>query len=222
MTEQNLPHDSREWQPIRALRPNLPASSIPSGTKGRILTSALSAFATLGFFGASIRTIADAAGINSATLYSHFPSKEHILAELVSIGSHELLARIAAALAEVESPGKRLDAIIGATVRAHAEYPLLAIVTNKEMAILGPELAGPATAPTLEAAALLRQILTNGASSGTFDIRDPEITAHILEGMAQQIPQWVDPNHDDTEHLVQEYVRTARRIVSDSRGNTGA
>jgi AcrR family transcriptional regulator len=208
--------------PVRALHPSLPANSIPSGTKGRILTSALSSFATLGFYGTSIRTIADAAGINSATLYSHFPSKETILAELVSIGSHELLRRITAALAEVEAPGKRLDAIIGATVRAHAEYPLLAIVTNKEMAALGPELAGPATAPTLEAAALLRRILADGVASRAFDLPDPEIAAHILEGMAQQIPQWVDPNHDAPEHLVQEYVRTARRIVSDPHGNAGA
>jgi len=152
-------------------------------------------------------------------LYSHFSSKEAILAELVSIGSHELLARITAALAEAESPAQCLDAIIEATVRAHAEYPLLAIVTNKEVAVLGPDLAGPATAPTREAAALLRRILAEGVASRVFDLPEPEITAHILEGMAQHLAGWVDPDNDEPEQLAREYVRTARRIVADPRGS---
>ena len=206
----------------RALHPRLPEASIPPGTKGRILNSALASFASLGYSGASMRTIAEATRINPATMYSHYPSKEHILAELVSIGSHELLARIMASLAETTSPEERFDAVIGATARAHAEYPLLATVTNGHLAALGPDLAGPATSPTTEAAALLREILAEGVASGAFDIPEPEITAHILEGMAQQIPTWVDPEVDDAGRIAEAYVRIARRVVSSYRDTTGA
>lgn len=201
-----------------ALPPSLPERSIPSGTKGRILTSALVALAAQGFYGTSIRTIAEGTGVNSATLYSHFPSKQHILAELVSIGSHELLTRINAALDQAESPTARLDAIIRATVIAHAEHPLLAIVTNREMAVLVPELVGAATAPTLEAARLLREILTQGVEEGVFDIPDLRITAQALEGMAQQVPHRLDPDVDEPEHTAEEYVRMARRMVTGRGG----
>lgn len=206
----------------RALHPRLPETSMPPGTKGRILNSALASFAALGYSGASMRTIAEATGINAATVYSHFPSKEHILAALVSTGSHELLARIEAALVEATSPEERFDAIIGATVGAHVEYPLLAVVTNGNLAALGPDLAVPATSPTTEAAALLREILADGLASGAFDIPDLDITAHVLEGMAQQIPTWVDPEVDDPGHVAKTFIYIARRIVSRTLDTTGA
>jgi AcrR family transcriptional regulator len=200
--------------PRPALPPSLPDRLTPPGTRGRILSAALVSLAERGFHGTSIRVIAEGAGINSATLYSHFASKQHILAELVSIGSHELSARITAALDGVESPAARLHAIIEATTIAHAEHPLLAIVTNREMSALDDVLAGPATAPTVEAARVLREILTQGVTDGSFDIPDPEITARVLEGMVQQIPYWVNPASDQPRRLGLEYVRIANRIVT--------
>ncbi|ONI65335.1 hypothetical protein ALI44B_00670 [Leifsonia sp. ALI-44-B] len=178
-----------------------------------MLTSALVSLAAQGFYGTSIRVIAEGAGVNSATLYSHFPSKQHILAELVSRGSHELLGRITTALGNATAPTDRLDAIIRATTIAHAEHPLLAIVTNREMSALETELAGPATAPTVEAARLLRAVLAQGVTDGLFDIVNLEITAHALEGMAQLVPFWFDPDKDKPEHLARQYVGIARRIV---------
>jgi len=193
--------------------PDLPSDAVPAGTKGKILASALVAFAGRGFHGTSIRTIADGCGINSATLYSHFPSKEHILAALVEIGSRALLARLQAHREPAASSRDRLDAIVRAAVLAHAEYPLLAVVTNSESHALSPELRGPAQAPTVEAAGMLRDILAAGIADGSFTITDPQVTAHTLEGMAQHIPHWLNPQSDAPEHLAAEYVLLARRIV---------
>ncbi|CAN5335542.1 TetR/AcrR family transcriptional regulator [soil metagenome] len=201
---------------IRTLPPDLPERFVPAGTKGRILSASLVSFAAHGFYGTSIRTIADSTGINSATLYSHFPSKEHILAELVSIGSRELMDRITAELDGADSAGQRLDAIITATVVGHAEHPLLAIVTNLEFSALSAELGATAMAPTAEAAALLRSILADGAADGSFDFSDLEITAHVLEGMAQQIPLWLDPRVDEPQRLAREFVQIARRMTAAS------
>jgi len=195
--------------------PDLPANAAPAGTKGRILESALVAFAERGFHGTSIRTIADGASINSATLYSHFASKEHILSELVSIGSHELLARLQADLVDVTGSAARLDAIVAATVRAHASFPLLAVVTNGEFSALSRDLAGPAVAPTAEASELLRVTLEEGITDGTFDVPNLRVTARLIEGMAQQIPHWLTPA-DDPEELVREYVVLARRIAGNA------
>ena len=196
--------------------PDLPANAAPTGTKGRILASALAAFAERGFHGTSIRTIADGAAINSATLYSHFPSKEHILGELVAIGSRELLARLRASLAGAESSADRLDVLIGATVVAHATFPLLAVVTNREFSALSLDRAEPAIAPTREAAGLLRETLESGMADGSFSVSSPEVTAHVLEGMAQQIPHWITPL-DDPATLADQYIALSRRIVGSTR-----
>ena len=57
-----------------------------SPTRLRILLAGLALFGDRGYHGTSIRDIAAEAGMQSASLYSHFASKEAILAELTFIG----------------------------------------------------------------------------------------------------------------------------------------
>jgi len=215
MNEQSIPGSSslRAGSRLGTFPPDLPPDAVPAGTKGRILSCALVAFAERGFHGTSIRTIADGCGINSATLYSHFPSKEHILAALVEIGSRALLSRLRSHVIPAESSLDRLDGIVRAAVLAHAQYPLLAVVTNSESYALAPELRGPAQVATVEAAMLLREALAAGIGDETFAVSDVKVTARTLEGMAQQIPHWLDPETDKPERLAEEYVILARRIV---------
>ncbi|MCU1405938.1 MAG: Transcriptional regulator, TetR family [Glaciihabitans sp.] len=200
-------------QRVRAFPPDLPEDVVPEGTKGRILRAALVAFAERGFHGTSIRTIADVAGINSATLYSHFAAKEQILEALVTIGVRELLARLEEALVGTSTGLERLDAIMRATVLGHARYPLLSVVSNSEFHVLSDEIAAPALVPVAEGARLLRAALAQGTAEGSFNISDPTITARTLEGMAQRIPHWINPGTDDPNHLADEYVLLARRLV---------
>lgn len=204
---------ARQGLPMGAFRSDLPIDSLPSGTKGRILSSALVAFAERGFYGTSIRTIADGVGINSATLYSHFSSKEQILAALVAIGSRALLTRLESELAPASTSAERLDALVRATVIAHATFPLLATVTNNEVYALSAKLAEQSLAPTVAAAALLRDVIREGVSDGSFALAAPTVTAHVIEGMAQQIPRWMNPATDDPEHLADAYAIVARRLV---------
>ncbi|MGH7860068.1 MAG: helix-turn-helix domain-containing protein, partial [Candidatus Binatia bacterium] len=68
---------------LEARATGLPAGVSPPGTRRQILDAALRLFAERGYGGTSIRDIARAAGVQSASLYSHYPSKEHVLAEIV-------------------------------------------------------------------------------------------------------------------------------------------
>lgn len=192
----------------------LPEGAFRSGTSGRILTSALRTFAELGYSGSSIRIIAAGVGINSATLYSHFASKSQILSALVRIGAQELLSRVHHSLDGAISPWERLDAIISASVRGHATYPLLAIVTNTELRSLPDAEATETRKPIVEAALLLRQTLTDGIEAQDFDIANLEVTAHVLEGLAVGIPYWFDPAVHDSQELARQYVAIVRRIVA--------
>ena len=49
----------------------------------KIITAAREEFMTYGFTDASMRRIADAAGMSAAGLYKHFPSREDMFATLV-------------------------------------------------------------------------------------------------------------------------------------------
>ncbi len=55
-----------------------------SSTRDRILAVALELFSSKGYLGATTREIARTAGIAEVTLFRHFPSKEHLLEEVIN------------------------------------------------------------------------------------------------------------------------------------------
>jgi AcrR family transcriptional regulator len=180
---------------LAAEEAELPEGVTPPGTAGRILHAGLKLFSEYGFHGASIRDIAVATGINSATLYAHYPSKEHILAALVRLGHEELHSRLQRSLVEAGgSPAAQLAALVRAHVTAHAEYPLLAVVANSELHALSPELAAPAIALREQSTRLLLAVLHRGVASGEFAIDDAFLAAAAIGSMGLRVAHWFGPH----------------------------
>ena len=198
----------------------LPEGTTPGGTRGRILEASLSLFADLGFHGTSIRLIGASAGINSATLYSHYAAKEEILRDLVMIGMTELHARITAAVADAavaDAPASRLAALVHAHVSAHASFTMLAVVTNSELHVLSPEFAEPAIALRSELQELLRQVLAEGERAGVFHMSDPSLAAHAISGMGVQVGHWFSGDASvSVERVAAQYAEFALRIAGAS------
>src|SRR5688572_3902690 len=74
--------------------------AFPSGSRRLIIETALHLFAERGYSGTSIRDIAKACDLQGPTIYSHYPSKEHVLAEMVRIAHEEHLRYVRGALLE--------------------------------------------------------------------------------------------------------------------------
>lgn len=91
-------------------------------TEGRILDAAEAAFARRGLEGTRIREIAEAAGLNGATLYNYFPGKEALYAAVLERGVRPLADLMDAFAAEprgLDAGRALLDAVM-----AHlAEHP---------------------------------------------------------------------------------------------------
>ena len=171
--------------------PALPPGPAAGGTRGRILLAGLGLFAAHGFHGTSIRDIAAGAAVQSASLYAHFPSKEAILAELVLAGHEEHHARLAAALLRSGTdPRDRLAALVRAHVRAHTDYPMLAVVASNEMHALSPAAAAPAVAVRRRSEALLMEVLAMGRQQGAFDLIHIEATAAAIGSMGIRVANW--------------------------------
>jgi AcrR family transcriptional regulator len=75
-----------------------------------ILAAANDVFAAQGFHGASLATIATRVGLSEPGLLHHFPSKEHLLLELLTLRHEHDSERVARALADHEG---YLDALLG-------------------------------------------------------------------------------------------------------------
>jgi len=91
--------------------------------RGAILAAARQVFAARGLEGATMRAIADAAGVAPGTLYLQFPSREAIYAELLGASLGELLKALRDAVGMEPDPAQRLLAGALAFYRFYQQRP---------------------------------------------------------------------------------------------------
>lgn len=200
---------------LAATAPTLPPGVLGEGARARILTAALSLFAQRGFYGTSIRDIAAAAGLQSASLYGHFPSKEHLLAEIVALGHEEHHRRLRSALLDGGSdPADQLRAFVRAHVLMHAEHPVLTMVSNNELHVLPSELASRALAFRQQSELLMVELIERGIALGRFAPPHPWMTAAAVLGMGIRVGNWFDPGLGLTpDEVADTYAELALRMM---------
>ncbi|MGH7898174.1 MAG: TetR/AcrR family transcriptional regulator [Candidatus Binatia bacterium] len=207
-------------QPAPSLRRlNVRSSDLPpgapSGARGVILSAALALFAERGFGATSIRGIAREAGVRSPTLYSHYPSKEHILAALIEIGfeAHQQHVR-RAVLDSGRDPREQLAAFVRGHVSMHTAFPMLGVVAHAERHLLSPKLAARSLSIQQESAELLFDILQRGVDSKVFHVPDVWLAAAPIGGMGVRVAEWYTPEfHLSAEQVAEAYAEFALRIV---------
>lgn len=102
------------------------ALSRRSAAKRRnVLDAAWELFAAHGFDDTSMRDLAVKAGVSTATIYAHFPTKPDLLQALIEQRWQQALTNMLARAAEVEDPLERLLAGITGLNHAIAADPLL-------------------------------------------------------------------------------------------------
>ncbi len=193
----------------------LPAWVAAEGSRGVILNEALRLFAERGYGSASIRDIAKLVGIKGASLYSHFPSKAHVLAELLKIGHEEHFRRMQDALrTATPDPQSQLVALVRAHVCAHAEFAMLAVVSSTEIHALPTEFAPPILALRHQSEMLLLDIIQRGVNLGVFRVPDVHLAMTAIGAMGLRVAHWYAPDNDKTpEQIAEVYAEFACRLL---------
>ena len=200
-----------------ALEPAVPESLTADGTRYRLLRAGLEGLFDRGFHGTSIRDIAERAGVQSATLYGHFASKEELLAELVVLGHAEHHRRLVDALMDAgPDPRDQLRALVSAHVRGHAEFPVLASVSTAELPRLSPSAAAPAYALREKSLDLLVTVIDRGIRQGLFAIDHRELTIHAIATMGATVAALFTsrPDHPDVDAVSEGMSDLALRLVT--------
>lgn len=199
---------------LQVQKATLPAT-VPAGTRRRVLETALRLFASQGFHGTSIRDVAKALELQPSALYAHFPSKEHILAELVQLGHeahHEALRKVL--LSAGTEPEAQIRALIRAHTVMHATHPQLSVVVSEESHALPPELAAPAMALRNQSTALLLEVIERGVAMGRFAPPHAVATAAAISAMGVRLPYWYEPDGTlDVDTLADVHAELALRML---------
>lgn len=185
----------------------LPPRATADGTLRRLQEEALVQFADRGYHGVSVRDITSVVGVKPSSLYTHCPSKEHLLAELVRLGHEEHRDRLRAALLGAgPGPEEQLRAVVRAHVGSHAEYPLLSTVANSELHVLSGESLLSVLALRKEAVDLLTAVIERGVAEGAFTCPDPWLATAAIGAMGIRVAAWYRPAPAGDEYADQ--VRT--------------
>ncbi len=118
-------------------------------TAGRILDAAATVFARRGLAGTRVRDIATEAGVNVATLYIYFPSKQHLHEAVLERGLQpliEILGRFADEPDKQAATAPTIDAVMQ-HLAAHPAVPRLiyqeAVCGGELLARIGSRWFGP-------------------------------------------------------------------------------
>jgi AcrR family transcriptional regulator len=196
-----------------ARRAKLPTAGIDASSK-RILEVALRLFAMHGFHATSMRDLAKVLEIQASALYATFPSKDHLLAELVRVGHEYHLASLRAALLGAGGdPVAQLRAVVRANAIVHASYPHLAVVVNDELHALPAELAAPGLALRAQGVALVTEIVARGVAMKRFAVADPKVAIAAIGAMSLRIPYWYKPTELAPDALADAQAELAARML---------
>ena len=135
--------------------------------RGELLTIAGQLFAERGFKNTTVRDIADAAGIQSGSLYHHFDSKETMVDELLDSFQRELFAQYDEIVARDAGPRAKLEAVVRASFEAidrhHSE---VAIFQNDAAYLAGFDRFAYLTERNTRFQELWRGLLREGVEAG--------------------------------------------------------
>lgn len=178
------------------------------------LAGALAAFVELGYHGASIRVIAQRAGLSVPGVYHHWPAKQQLLVALLERTMSDLTARCRAARAEADGPVARLANLVECLALFHTHRRDLGFIGASEMrSVSEPDRARIATARQ-DVQRMVDDEVAEGCRRGLMSTPMPKEAARAVVTMCTALPQWWSPAGPSTPEVVaRQYVGFALAVV---------
>ena len=186
----------------------------PAG-QNALLEAAREEFSTRGFGSASIRDIAQRAGMSLSAMYHYYSGKQELLHAILDEGLDTYFAACAAALEEIgREPADRLSAVVAATTRFRAEHLARSNILLTEERSLDPERLARYSRRHAEATNLFRHAIDEGVAAGVFLTPYPDEARRAVIAMCNAVAQWFRPDGElSLDALVDRHVALALTVV---------
>jgi TetR/AcrR family transcriptional regulator, cholesterol catabolism regulator len=159
-----------------------------------IRQKAIEMFFERGFEATSLRTLAEAVGLQVASLYNHITSKEDLLFDIMRDVMVQLLEVTDRATDPDMSPAERLMDFMTASMDYHATHRLEALIGNSELRSLNARHRKKLVALRNDYQARLEKILADCVASGDIDIVDVKLAAFAGFGILLHVAVWYRPD----------------------------
>ena len=174
--------------PVRAVRNARQTNGNGSQT---IIAAAVENFQARGYHGTSMRDIAATAGITPASIYHHFPSKQHILQHIMESVMKDVLTLTNAALIRAgNSPADQLTALMRAWALFHTRHRAEALIGATEIRSLDDTGHRIVVALRDQQERMFREIIERGVAEGVFTTQFPREAARAIINMGSTLASW--------------------------------
>lgn len=180
-----------------------------------VLGSAIDVFTETGYHAATMRMIADGAGISVAGVYHHYRSKQSLLVAIVDMIMEELRPRLIRARDDGGSdPVERYSNMVEALSLYYVVRSDIAVVGTSETRSLEEPAAARIAGERRALQGLMDAELDRAAAAGAVTHPRPYTTARAITTMCTALPQWFDPIGPlSPEQIAQEYAGHARAML---------
>lgn len=183
-------------------------------TRARIVEAATAQFFERGFHGASMKELADDAGLRSATIYYHFPNKEAMLVEIMGSTLVELTEVVREAVAAHADPVAALDAAVTAHILFHVERHREVFLCDAELRALGPDARTEIVGLRDDYEEIFRSTLRAGHEREVLVVPDVDLVARSLLASCSGVAFWFRPGGPMTvEEVAAAYVTLFLRAL---------
>jgi AcrR family transcriptional regulator len=189
-------------------------------TRDRILSAAAEVLSRRGYSETRLSDIAELAEVRAPAVYHYFPSREALIAEVMSVGQQRLREHVEKALAELPQQADPMERICAA-VAAHLQVALglseFATAVTRNLGQLPEDIRRLLRAETATYMDLWRTLLDDARRAGA--IRpDLELRAArmLVIGALNWAPEWWDPRQGELTTVIS----TAQSLVRMGLGAT--
>jgi AcrR family transcriptional regulator len=160
----------------------------------KILAAAVQLFAQYGYHAATMRDIARISGIQAASIYYHYASKQALLVEIMDTHMRNLNARLQRIAQESASIEQRLHQAIANHIRLHTTYKAEFFIIDTEIRALEEEQRGAILMLRDQYEMLLQGLLREGMEQGVFRQVDIKVASYALIAMCTEVATWFRPD----------------------------
>jgi len=164
-----------------------------ASTRNIIFKEAARLFREKGYNGSTQRQLADRVGVQGASIYHHFPSKQDILSAIMEHTMTGLLQKVRRELEDETEPQARLRRAIRAHIDYHTANRDETYVADAELRSLDAGNSAKIVAMRSVYEQIFRDILNEGMRAGTMRINDVSLATKALLQMCTGISYWYSP-----------------------------
>lgn len=178
----------------------------------KIRAAAVQLFAEMGYHAAPLRDIARQAGIQAASIYYHYASKQAILVEIMDTHMRDLNGHLEVILARPASVTERLYEAIASHIRLHTTYKAEFFIIDTEIRALEGAHREQILAQRDHYEHLIQRLLQEGMEQGVLRATDAKVASYAMIAMCTEVASWFRPSGRLT---VQQVIDIYHQIITE-------